>query len=66
MLVARVIFPLYSALKSKVLKALETQDAAAQSREVTDVTTAETANKFCHVISSGFDSCAIGLLCRGV
>lgn len=56
MLVARVIFPLYSALKSTALKALETQDAAAQSREVTDVTTAESTNKVCYVISSGFGS----------
>lgn len=56
MLVAGVISPLYSALKSKALKALKTQGAAAQSREVKASTTAETPNKFCHVISSGFAS----------
>lgn len=49
-------FPLYSALKSKALKALETQDAAAQSREVTGIIMAQTLNNFCHVISSGFAS----------
>lgn len=52
MLVAKVIFLLYSALKRKALKAFET----GKMQQHADFTAAATSNIFGHAISSVFES----------